>query len=542
MFKALFKKQMTETWAFLVHNVKTGKRRTKANQIGYAFLMLLVTVMMFFIFATVTILMCEPLVSVGLDWFFMFIMCILAIFMGVFGSVFNTYSTVYLAKDNEQLLSMPIPSWMILVVRIAGVYVMGLYYELMVMVPTIFVYAVEGNAGVGKIVTSILLAFAISILTMILSCALGGVVAWISVHLKNKSFVTVLISLVGIAIYYYVCGNAMAFIEDIAVFGQENAEKIKNSAAYFYYMGKAGTGDVKSLLLFSGITLVIFAICFVVLSKSFLFIITTNKGDTKKKEKAVKVTETKVRPITVALLHKEFLRFTGSATYMLNCALGVIAYILIFGMAVLMILEVNVMSLPEIKELMLMAFGQDRAFFALILCLVLCASGSMVDITAPSISLEGKNLWLVQTTPISAWNVLLAKLSLHVLVVGIPALLASVAMMIAFEMYTSAMFFVPAITILYNVLIALIGLILDLKRPNFAWSNEGAPIKQSASVTITLFGAMGIVALGCVAYYFLRDTISAQIFMVLLFAVLTVLVGAGMLWLKKKGTENFEAL
>ena len=29
--------------------------------------------------------------------------------MGAFGSVFNTYSSLYLAKDNDLLLSLPIP-------------------------------------------------------------------------------------------------------------------------------------------------------------------------------------------------------------------------------------------------------------------------------------------------------------------------------------------------------------------------------------------------------------------------------------------------
>ena len=33
----------------------------------------------------------------------------LAIVLGAFGSVFNTYSSLYLAKDNDLLLSMPIP-------------------------------------------------------------------------------------------------------------------------------------------------------------------------------------------------------------------------------------------------------------------------------------------------------------------------------------------------------------------------------------------------------------------------------------------------
>ena len=67
-------------------------------------------------------------------------MGLLALFMGVFGSVFNTYASLYQAKDNDLLLSMPIPSGKILLVRLSGVYAMGLMYEVSVMIPTLVVW------------------------------------------------------------------------------------------------------------------------------------------------------------------------------------------------------------------------------------------------------------------------------------------------------------------------------------------------------------------------------------------------------------------
>lgn len=47
-------------------------------------------------------------------------MGLLASFFGVFGSVFNTYAGLYLAKDNDLLLSMPIPIRTILCARLLG--------------------------------------------------------------------------------------------------------------------------------------------------------------------------------------------------------------------------------------------------------------------------------------------------------------------------------------------------------------------------------------------------------------------------------------
>ena len=56
-------------------------------------------------------------------------MGLLAVLLGAFGSVFNTYSSLYLSKDNDLLLSMPIPVRSIMASRLLGVYLMGLMYS-----------------------------------------------------------------------------------------------------------------------------------------------------------------------------------------------------------------------------------------------------------------------------------------------------------------------------------------------------------------------------------------------------------------------------
>ena len=55
--------------------------------------------------------------------------------LGAFGSVFNTYSGLYLAKDNDLLLSLPIPVRALMASRLLGVYLMGLMYSAVVILP-----------------------------------------------------------------------------------------------------------------------------------------------------------------------------------------------------------------------------------------------------------------------------------------------------------------------------------------------------------------------------------------------------------------------
>ena len=89
---------------------------------------------------------------------------------------------------------------------------------------------------------------------------------------------------------------------------------------------------------------------------------------------------------------------------MLNCALGCLFIIVITVAVVIKIDEINrLISLTGIRSVYL-SFG---------ITLMICAVMSMNDITAPSISLEGKNIWIAKTLPVDTWQILRAKLKLH---------------------------------------------------------------------------------------------------------------------------------
>lgn len=67
-------------------------------------------------------------------------MGLISVLLGAFGSVFNTYAGVYLPKDNDLLLSMPIPVSALVGARLAGVYLMGFLYSAVVILPAVLVY------------------------------------------------------------------------------------------------------------------------------------------------------------------------------------------------------------------------------------------------------------------------------------------------------------------------------------------------------------------------------------------------------------------
>ena len=106
MTKALFRKQMMEVFSWLYKDRKSGKLRSAKGILVYGILYLFLFGFLGFVFYNIADMLCEPLVTAGMGWFYWCLMGLVTIFLGVFGSVFNTYSSLYAAKDNDFLLSM----------------------------------------------------------------------------------------------------------------------------------------------------------------------------------------------------------------------------------------------------------------------------------------------------------------------------------------------------------------------------------------------------------------------------------------------------
>lgn len=531
MTKALFKKQMMESFSWLYMDKKTGKVRSKSRLIAYAALYLFLFGFLAVMFYGVAVSLCEPLVEANIGWLYFAMMGLISIVLGVFGSVFNTFASLYQAKDNDLLLSLPIPTGKILAMRLSGVYVMGLMYELIVMVPALIVWFTFGEVGAAGIFFSLLIPFVLSLFVLTLSCILGWVVALVSSRVKNKSFVTVVLSLAFIAGYYYIYFRAYSLLTNILANLENIAESVKSILYPFYHMGLAAEGNAFSMLIFTVIVAVLFGAVYLVLSGSFLKLATTNKGAAKVKYKEGAV---KINSADSALLRKELKRFVGSPTYMMNCGLGVVLMI-VAGVLLVVKGEFAV-------ELLNGLFGEAKGIISLLAAAMICMMTTMNDITAPSVSLEGKTIWLVQVLPVSAWQVLKAKLKLHLLLTLIPAAVLVTCVEIVILPTLGYAILIPVVTVLFVVFMAAVGLVVNLKFPNLNWTNETAPVKQGLGVMIALFGGWIIVIALGLLYYVLMDLVGPMQFFV--FAAILLLAGCAvaLTWLKKKGAEIFARL
>ena len=531
MTRLLLKKQLWEIFRSYFYDAKKNKARSKLSVALYMILFVLLMVgLLGGIFTWLSFSLCGPLTASGVGWLYFVLMGSLGIFLGAFGSVFNTYAGLYLAKDNDLLLSLPIPVRALMASRLLGVYLMGLMYAAVVTLPASIVYWVKVSHSAAAILGGILMNLAVSVIVLILSCVLGWAVAKISLKLKHKSFTTVLAALVFIAAYYFFYFKASLMIQDLVANAMVYGEAIRGKAYFLYLFGHAWEGDLLSLAAVLAVTAVLFALTWYVLSRSFLHIATASGsvGKVKYREKAAKV-----RSVPRAMLGKELARFTASPNYMLNCGLGVL---LIPVGGVLLLLKGQ--WLRNFAEVL----GWGDGFLVLMVAGALCVLAAMVDITAPSISLEGKSLWLAQSLPVLPWEVLRAKLRVQLLLCGVPLAFSGVCAAIALRpglAGTAALLVLPQA---YSLFMAAVGLSLDLMRPNLHWTSEIAPIKQNLSVMGVLFGGWAVSVLLMVGGWLLRAVLSPAV-TVWLFAALLALLDVLLLrWLRRGGAELFAEL
>ena len=533
MLKLLLKKQLTEIFRNYFYDPKKNRARSKAGIIGYILLFVIIMAgILGGMFTVLCLTLCAPLSAAGMDWLYFALMGLLAILLGTFGSVFNTFSCLYLSKDNDLMLSLPIPVNVLMASRLLTVYLMGVMYSIVVILPAVIVYWIIASASAGTIFGCLLLMLLISVFVLTLSCALGWVVAKISLKLKNKSFITVIVSLAFFGGYYFFYFKAQEMIQDLLTNAADYAAKIKGAAYPLYLFGKVGTGDGVAMLMVSAVVFALFAIVWVLISRSFLKI-ATSSGKTEKrvyKEKAVTP-----KSISWALLGKEFSRFLSSPVYMLNCGLGILL-LPIAGAALLW-------KGGTIISVLNGVFGARASCTPLILCALICVLASMNDMATPSVSLEGKMLWLVQSLPVTPWQVLRAKLGVQLLLTGVPALLCFVCLPVIYPYSPLEMLLTVFVLFSYVLFSALFDLFLGLLTTNLTWTNEMTPIKQNAGVVFAMLSGFAYTILLCAGFMLLDGwKLGFTGYMALFGGITLALCAVLYFWLKKRGCDLLAAM
>lgn len=526
MLKALCKVRLAAFGAYYTGASRSRKKQSALQKLGFAVLMVYCLFAFGMMFYTSFSMLAGVYASAGLAWLYFAMYAIMAFALMVFGSVFTAKAQLFEAKDNELLLSMPIPPRDILASRMLALMGMNVLLELVVAVPALIAWLRAASMSVLGACAFVLMLLALPCLAMAVTSFLAWLLSLLSSKIRKKALVTTIGSMVFLGIYFAVVFRMNQYLTQLAQNGAAIAGALAG-AAPLVWLGRAMAGEgAGNLLLALAVTVVPFILMYVILSRSFLSIVTTKRGLAKIRyqEKMLKTASA-----DAALLQREFRRLGASASYLLNSGMGVL-FLLAAAVALIIKRDAIYASLTQFSEL----YGTAPILFVL----AIGGMTSMTLFTASSVSLEGKNLWILQSMPVSGVQVLRAKLRMANLLTLPAVVIASLACAVITEQWP----LVLAASVLFAWFANLFGLREGIVHAKLDWTNEAQAVKQGWAVMLTMLGGWAIMLASGILWFALIDRITPEMFLLGFCAVIFILDVLLLRWLKRKGAERFSHL
>lgn len=528
MLKTLIKKEFLGFFGKML-TVRSKKRTSNGSIVLFIVLFLYLFIVLGFSFGGLCHSLLTTLIEKDAVWFYGAFTAALATLFALLGSVFSSMTQLYDSKDNDLLLSLPIPPSYILIARMLPLLVFNLIFTSIAFIPAIVVYIMLVGISPLSLLFQIFILLLVSALSLAISCLIGRLLAVFLAKVKRKALVSIIFSAVFFAVYAYFMINLDGAIEKL----MENVISLtvffKKYLPTLYWTGFGFSGNVLWFFVTLLINAAVSVGIYFIISKTYIKTITGSKGSVQRKYKTKKLKE---KSVFLSLLYKEWKRFSGSAVYLINCSVGVILVLIATVIAAIKAVDLrSALTATEISPLI-----------PAILTGGLLAMLSTDCVSAPSISLEGKSLWILQSLPIKPYDVLLAKLTLHTLVSAPLGVICLITLGIILKIDFLSILFGSILIVSFVFFMGCFGLKRNLKNPDFNWTNEAQPVKQSVNILVTMLlgAALSTVIIGIGVAL---SSVLPGFLVLLILTCITVLFDLLYnRWFKNQGAKIFKSL
>jgi ABC-2 type transport system permease protein len=216
LIKLQFQKALARYTANSSNKKKNGKKSSFNSPAVYLALLAFVGVVFAFMFYNMFSMMAPMLATSGFSWLYFLYVMGASFVISTIGCIFLSLSQLYEAKDNELLLSMPIPPRSILFCRMLPLYAQNLLFCALVQVPAFAAYATNASVSVSLVVSQIVILLLVPLLSLSVSCILGWLIAFVTSRTRHKNVVTIVFSLVFFALYFYLYYQAEDLVKTLA--------------------------------------------------------------------------------------------------------------------------------------------------------------------------------------------------------------------------------------------------------------------------------------------------------------------------------------
>lgn len=396
-------------------------------------------------------------------------------------SVANGY--IFRCRDFDLLMSLPVRTQSIVASKIVFLLGMNYLFFFILYCPTIYYYLLHNQASFGFYLMILPTFLFMPMLPIAVSGLISYLLGFIPIKKKYRSILFSIL-LIGLVVAFFL-GQFLSIDSSNSIFNS-----IGVLLGKINYPGelavKGMTGDIESYLIFIAIS-VLTLIGFIYLVAAN-YLKTNNRSLQSEVNKTFVLKEIRGSSPTKALIGKELRRYLSSTIYVTNTIISPIMSLLII--VIYIILRGRI---PEFE-----AFND---YIPAILLVGIVFTLSMTSTTGASISIEGKQFWILKSLPCPERQVFFAKIFVN-LIISVPILVIDVIVSLAFLRITALHAVFIFLTALFMLLYtSLIGLYANLLAPRFDYDNDAKAVKQSMSAFLTMaFGTVATVILGASGY------------------------------------------
>ena len=485
-------------------------------------------------------LLMEPLEGTGLEYVVLTVFVVFSAMFTLLEGIYKASGLLFNCRDDDMILALPIRKTTVLFIRILKFYLFEVMVNAIFLAPVMLVYALRVGAPVSFYVVSVIALFILPIIPIVISCLIGGLVAYFSTKFKFKNLAQIIFTVIFLLVALYVSYNLKDLLGSFA----QNAGGINDVLIRIYYPALQYIGlvidfNVINLVLFIIINVGILLLMVLILGRVYYSInsrVKVIKIDAKKHNYLIKSS----RPLA-ALVKKEIGRFSSSPVFVVNAGFGLVLYIVACAMLCLnadgIVAQINAMEIEGLSAEGVMSF-MPAILFGLIFVMSM-----MTSITSSMISLEGRSFNILKSLPVSAVRIILGKV-LAAMVVMVPIfLIGDLMMFIRFSFNFWQILMILIMSFVMPMISEVIGIIVNLKYPKMDAEDDVEVVKQSMSSMIAVFVGMGtsVLMAGMIYVSFLFGVKTSDV-MLIGTVICLVILGLLLLYLQKRGTKDFNEI
>ncbi len=374
-------------------------------------------------------------------------------------------------KDYDMVMSMPVSTVSIVTSRVTLLYLTNLIISFIAMLPSSIIYIWYERPPICSYLFLAGALFLTPIIPMIISLSLGVLIVAVSSRSRHKNIFSLVLSTAAVLMIVLASAKTQSMdkaqITNLGVAIAEAVNKFYPPAVLF--TNALLHNDLVGFAIFAAVSL-LSGIAFVTIVSHYYKTLNTAVFSHYAK-KDYKIGALKSSSPFMALYKKELHRLSSCTIYALNSCIGIVLLLVVASFAVFFMPS----TLRQQAEMMgIMSVIQN------IMPIALAVFVSMTSTTAASLSLEGKNRWIMCSVPTQARTVYNSKIAVNLTVI-LPVLYVSVIFIRtaipSSLMQTVLMFLIPTV---YAFSISVLGIYLNIKFPKYDWTSEYYAVKGGA--------------------------------------------------------------